>query len=95
MRTLGAIALAIQSQSPTLDSSPAPQASDILSIIRHDYAVLAVLFILLMFSAASWGIIIYKQRLFRRATLQSTQFSRSSGRQPLLGECRPCAAVWA
>ena len=74
MRTLGAIALAIQGQGSTLDAPPAAQASDIISIIRHDYAVLAVLFILLLFSAASWGIIIYKKRLFKRATQQSTQF---------------------
>jgi biopolymer transport protein TolQ len=74
LRTLGALTLAIQSQGSTLDTPPAAQASDVLSIIRHEYAVLVVLFILLMFSAASWGIIVYKKRLFRRASQQSEQF---------------------
>ena len=76
LRTLGALTLAIQSQSAAVDPSQTPgAATDIFSLIRHaGWTVWIVLFILLLFSAASWGIIIYKQGQFRRAARQSAQF---------------------
>ena len=86
--------MAIPSQGPTLDTPSAAQVSDILAIIRHDYAVLAVLFILLMFSAASWGIIIYKKRQFRRASQQSAQFLEVFRRSSRFSEVQAvCASL--
>ncbi len=52
-----------------------PPSTDILTLILHaGIAVEIVLSILLVFSAVSWGVIIYKKRQFRRAARQTAQF---------------------
>jgi biopolymer transport protein TolQ len=74
LRALGAL-LALGQALPVDSGQTTPAATDILSLIIHaGWAVRIVLFILLLFSAVSWGIIIYKQRQFRHASRQSAQF---------------------
>lgn len=74
LRTLGAFALA-EGQGLPIDPAQTTAPADIFSLIRHaGWEVWLILLILLLFSAASWGIIIYKQGQFRRASRQSSQF---------------------
>ena len=74
MRTLGTLALAVQAQGLPPDAAQ-PATSGIVSLIAHaGLEVQAILAILLLFSAMSWGIIIYKKRQFRRAAAQTAQF---------------------
>jgi biopolymer transport protein TolQ len=74
LRTLGTLTLAVQAQGlPTDASQPAP--SGIVSLIAHaGIPVQVILAILLLFSAVSWGIIIFKKRQFQRAAAQTAQF---------------------
>jgi biopolymer transport protein TolQ len=73
LRTLGALVLAVQTTTDL--TPPAPGSTDIISLIVHaSIAVQIVLAILLLFSAGSWGIIVYKKRQFRRAAHQTAQF---------------------
>lgn len=72
MRTLGTL-LAVQAQG--LADSPAVSRTDIISLITSaGPAVKAVMIILLLFSAISWGIIVYKKQQFRRAARHTSQF---------------------
>lgn len=73
MRTLGPVVLALQSSGA--DSAvPAPSV-DIVSLVLHaSLVVQIVLAALILFSAASWGIIVYKQLMFRRAAAQTATF---------------------
>ena len=70
MRALGIVMLALQ------DSGTQPHVSaDIVTLIRQaDPVVQAVLVMLLLFSAASWGIVVYKYRHLGRATRQNVRF---------------------
>ena len=74
MRTLGAYAFAAQaggSGSVTPDSVP----TDVVSLVaRSSPLAKIVLLVLLVFSAASWAIILYKWWQFRRAERQSATF---------------------
>jgi biopolymer transport protein TolQ len=73
LRTLGPLVLALQT-SGTADAT-APQSVDIVSLVLHaSFVVQLVLASLILFSATSWGIIVYKQLLFRRAAKQTATF---------------------
>jgi biopolymer transport protein TolQ len=70
LRALGVIALALQDPSGPIHSSV-----DIVSLIlQADPVVQAVMAILLLFSAASWGIVFYKYRHLARASRQNVAF---------------------
>ena len=70
MRALGVIALALQDP-----AGPVRSSVDIVSLILHaDPIVQAVMVILLLFSAASWGIVFYKYRHLGRASRQNAAF---------------------
>lgn len=72
LRTLGALVLAVQV--PT-DVTSAPGSTDIISLIAGAGPVVKIILaILLLFSAGSWGIIVYKKRQFQRASRQTAQF---------------------
>jgi len=74
LRTLGTLTLAVQAQGLPPDTNQ-PAAPGIVSLIAHaGLEVQVILAILLLFSATSWGIIIYKKRQFRRAARQTAQF---------------------
>jgi biopolymer transport protein TolQ len=69
------MALVVQAQGLTNDAGSSPAHSDFITLIlSSDLSVKIVLVILLLFSAASWGIIVYKKLQFRRASLQTAQF---------------------
>jgi biopolymer transport protein TolQ len=73
LRTLGALVLAVQL--PTDVTPSASGSADIISLVSHaGLAVQIVLAILLLFSAGSWGIIVYKKRQLQRASRQTAQF---------------------
>lgn len=75
MRTLGTLALALQVPGAADVNAPPAASSDIVSLILHASPLAkAVLAILLLFSAVSWGIILYKYLQFRRAARQTTTF---------------------
>lgn len=70
MRALGVIALALQDP-----AGPIHTSVDIVSLIlQADPIVQAVMAILLLFSAASWGIVFYKYRHLARASRQNVAF---------------------
>src|SRR3989442_1319053 len=97
LRPFGVLALTALGQVSAVDpSQAAPAAStDFFSLIRQaGWTVWLVLFVLLLFSAASWGIIIYKQRQFRRATRQSAQFLEIFRRSSRFSEVQSvCASL--
>ena len=71
MRASGVLILALQD--PT--GSPLPASTDIISLVLHaGLVVKVVLAILLLFSAASWGIIAFKSSYLRRAARQNAAF---------------------
>jgi biopolymer transport protein TolQ len=73
--TLGTLVLAIQSQGLTAGSGSPVSQTDIITLIANASPVVkAVLATLLLFSAASWGIIVYKQLQFRKAAAQTATF---------------------
>ena len=73
MRTLGLFALALQEQADALPGDTT--GSDVLSLVARAGAVSKiVLLILVIFSVASWAIILYKHWQFRRAAGQSASF---------------------
>ena len=74
MRPLGTLILALQDPALPSASSATPH-TDILSLILGATLVVkAVLVALLLFSAASWGIIFYKYRQLWRAEKQTASF---------------------
>jgi biopolymer transport protein TolQ len=76
LRTLGMLALAVQAPGSAADSGlSAPHSPDIIWLVAHaGFVVQFVLAVLLLFSAASWGIIIHKHLQFRRAAQQTATF---------------------
>jgi len=79
LRTLGLLALAFQAQVPAGPEAgalaPAEIHTDIVSLVlRSSPLAKAVLLILLIFSAVSWAIILYKAWQYSRAERQSRQF---------------------
>ena len=75
MLTLGTV-VAVQAQGLTPDSAASPSQTDIVSLIVHSRSpiVQIVVAMLMLFSAVSWGIIVYKKRQFRKAGRQTAQF---------------------
>jgi biopolymer transport protein TolQ len=72
--TLGTV-LVVQAQGLSPDTAPPAARTDIISLVIHaSLVVQIVLSILLIFSAVSCGIIIYKKRQFRKAGRQTAQF---------------------
>ena len=66
MRALGMVVLAVQDQKSSLD---------IVSLVMKAHWVeQAVMLILLLFSAVSWGVIAYKYSQLRRVAKQNAQF---------------------
>ncbi len=77
MRTLGyfAFALQVQAAGSSLPQIPDEARTDIVSLVaRSSPLAKIVLLILLVFSALSWAIVLYKFWQFRRADRQSVSF---------------------
>ncbi len=71
MHTLGAFVLALQVQ----DAAPVAGSLDVLAIVRDSTPInQAVLAILILFSIASWAIILFKSLEFRRVERQTRTF---------------------
>jgi biopolymer transport protein TolQ len=74
LRLLGTLVLAVQDPGLAV-SEAASSPTDIVSLILHASPVAKlVLFILLLFSAVSWGIIVYKHLQLKRAARQTMTF---------------------
>jgi len=72
---LGFLILALQDQAVPPGTTEAAPRTDIISLVANaDWMVKIVLATLLMFSAISWGIVLFKQRQLRRATAQTVKF---------------------
>jgi biopolymer transport protein TolQ len=72
LRVLAIMALAVEAQGVNSDSS---SSTSIISIVGHAGPVVqAVLTVLLLFSATSWGIIVFKYLQFAKAAKQSKAF---------------------
>jgi biopolymer transport protein TolQ len=69
---VGALALYAQAAQP--DAGSGQSSSDLLRLVLDSPLTLGVLSILLIFSAVSWGIILYKTFAFRRAARQTQSF---------------------
>lgn len=75
MRTLGLFLLELQVQGAGADPAAAGSAHDVLTLVAKSSPVAkAVLLILVLFSVASWAVILYKLWVFNRAERQSTAF---------------------
>ncbi len=75
MRTLGTLILAFQPQDLAGDVAGNGSSTDIIALLKDATPLSwAVLLILLLFSAASWGIIVHKRMQFRRAQRQTVTF---------------------
>ena len=75
MRLLGSLVLALQDQSLAGGSSDPASSPDLVKLILEGGPVVqAVLVVLLLFSAISWGIIVFKQLQLRRASSQTRSF---------------------
>lgn len=73
MRTLGLL-VAVQAAGITPDASPTPETDIVSLIVNAGIVVQIILLILVLFSAISWGIIIYKEQQLRRAASQTARF---------------------
>jgi biopolymer transport protein TolQ len=70
-----ALALQAQGAQPAAGAGELSTNTDIIQLVsRESYVGLAVLLILLLFSAISWGIVLYKMWVFRRAEGQTSTF---------------------
>jgi biopolymer transport protein TolQ len=75
LRVPGFLILALQDQAANPNSTDAVPRTDIISLVANaDWMVKIVLLTLLLFSAISWGIVIFKHRQLRKATQQTTKF---------------------
>jgi len=75
LRTLGTLILAFQPQDLAGDVAGNGSSTDIIALLKDATPLSwAVLLILLLFSAASWGIIVHKRMQFRRAQRQTATF---------------------
>ncbi len=72
MRLLGTYVLALQVQGAA--ESGTARTQDLASLVPQDPVAKVVLLILILFSIASWGIILYKLWALSRAERQSTAF---------------------
>jgi len=98
LRTLGLHALALWAQvAAGPEAAPLEPGTDIVSLVlRSSLTAKAVLAILVLFSAVSWGVILYKTWQYRRAERQSRQFidvfRRSSKFSEVQAVCKSLAA---
>ena len=92
MRTLGFVALALQAQGAP---EAGPGGIDFVHLIANaSWIAKSVLFILLLFSAISWGIILYKLWQFRRGTRHSSMFLQVFRKSTKFSEVQAvCASV--
>lgn len=75
MRLLGTVILAVQDPGLAVGSSETASSTDIVSLVVHaSLVVQLVLATLLLFSAVSWGIIVFKHLQLRRAAAQTATF---------------------
>ena len=75
MRLLGSLVLALQDQSLAAGSSDAASSSNIVTLAANAGPVVqAVLATLVLFSAASWGIIVFKKLQLKRAAAETRAF---------------------
>ena len=75
MRLLGTVILAVQDPGLAVGSSETASSTDIVSLVVHaSLVVQLVLATLLIFSAVSWGIIVFKHLQLRRAAAQTATF---------------------
>ena len=72
---VSAVALLAQAAQPDAGSGELSSSTDIVQLVLDSsWLSLGVLFILLAFSAISWGITLYKIAVFRRAARQTATF---------------------
>lgn len=95
MRLLGTLVLALQDPGLSVTSSDASSV-DIVSRILHASLVSQVVLLTLVgFSAASWGVIVFKKLQLRRAAAQTTKFldvfRKSSRFSEVQAACAPLA----
>ena len=92
MRTRGFVALAQPAQGAP---DAGPGGIDFVHLIANaSWIAKSVLFILLLFSAISWGIILYKLWQFRRAARQSSMFLQVFRKSTKFSEVQAvCASV--
>jgi biopolymer transport protein TolQ len=75
LRTLGYYAFALQAAGSGTGDGNAEVATDIISLVaRSSWLAKFVLILLLVFSALSWAIVLYKSWQYRRAERQSSSF---------------------
>lgn len=75
MRLLGTLILAVQDPGLSVGSPEAASSTDIVSLVLHASPVAQlVLAILLLFSAISWGVVVFKYRQLGRAAKQTQAF---------------------
>ena len=76
MRTLGTYALLLYAQGGAAPQTASAEVqTDVVSLVLRSGPVAKfVLFVLLLFSAVSWGVILYKLWQFQRARAHSTRF---------------------
>ena len=93
MRTLGLVALALQAQA----TPDAGTGIDFVHLIANaTWTAKSVLLILLLFSAVSWGIILYKLWQFRRAARNTSMFLQVFRKSTKFSEVQAvCASVTA
>ncbi len=74
MRLLGSLVLALQDQSLAAGSDPVVSTDIVALILEGGPVVQAVLVVLLLFSAISWGIIVFKKLQLKRAAAATRAF---------------------
>jgi biopolymer transport protein TolQ len=73
LRTLGLL-VAVQAPGLIPDASPTSETDIVSLIVNAGVVVQIILLILVLFSAVSWGIIVYKKQQLRRASAQTARF---------------------
>jgi biopolymer transport protein TolQ len=75
LRVLGTLILALQDQGSAPGPSEAATSTDIVSLVSNaSWVAWIVLSVLLVFSAVSWGIVVFKYLQLSRAARQTAQF---------------------
>jgi biopolymer transport protein TolQ len=75
LRLLGTLVLALQDLGPAVGPSEAASSINIVSLIVEGSVIgQLVLLVLLLFSAISWGIVVYKHLQLKRAAKQTATF---------------------
>jgi biopolymer transport protein TolQ len=97
LRTLGTLVLALQATGVAPGSDVAPPSTDIVSLVVHATLVAKVVLVtLLIFSASSWAIIVFKKLQYRTATKQTAAFLEVFRRSSRFSEVQAvCASLSA